>query len=419
MKNFKTLALATAGMVVGHTLSANTTIYLAGSNGDRTATQTAIGNLLGAAAVSGFVGSAAPTSANYGIWNGTYNGEVYKIKVAFLGAAGGIKALAGNQTVNFLPDTATGQSSANDIGSASYSGGVDPQVPSFISSSNFQSTTPYRGLYQGVNYATLTDALTGVIPLKYVASPGFPTASNNITTQQVQALYSLGALPLALFTGANADENKVVYAIGRNTDAGQRYISLTEAGLGVGATVKQYKPTVSGATTASGQTYGGTVTSHILWPRETVSGVDSVSPGNSGFTTGANEAPVLTAVLSAAAYQSANAAATGGYYIGYLTQGDSDARVLGGVIPVANRGVELKYNGVQYSASAVAEGQYTFWAYSHLIRKSTLTTGTIFNFYTALKNQITNTDAASAGLLISTLNVSRDGEGTPVLPTYF
>jgi hypothetical protein len=67
----------------------------------------------------------------------------------------------------------------------------------------------------------------------------------------------------------------------------------------------------------------------------------------------------------------------------------------------------------------VAEGQYTFWAYSHLIRKSTLTTGTIFNFYTALKNQITNTDAASAGLLISTLNVSRDGEGTPVLPTYF
>jgi len=416
--SFKALLLGIVGLTLGPSLTAATTIYLAGSNGDRTATQTAIGNLLTSAT---FVGSAAPTSANYGIWTGTYNTETYKIKVSFIGATGATKALAGNQTVGFLPDTATGQSSANDLGnSATYTAGTpDAEVPSFIVSSNFQSTTPYRGLYQGVTYATLIDSLTGVIPLKYVASPGFPAAGANITTQLVQSLYTTGALPLALFTGSSADEDKVVYALGRNTDAGQRYITLTEAGLGVNQSVKQYKPVISGATTSGSLTYGGTVTSHALWPRETVSGVDSVTPGNSGFTTGANLAPALTATLSTAAAQTFNGTGTAGYYIGYLTVGDANTRVLGGSVPVANRGVELKYNGVTESDAAIQEGQYTLWAYSHILRRSTLTTGTIFNFYTALKNRITSTDAASAGILIGGLNVSRDGEGAPVLPTYF
>jgi len=202
IKSYQAFLLAIAGLTLGHSLSAATTIYLAGSNGDRTATQTAIGNLLTS---SSFVGSAAPTSANYGIWTGTYNGETYTIKVSFIGATGAIKALAGNQTVNFLPNSATGQSSANDLSSASYSAGTpDAQVPSFIVSSNFQSTSPYKGLYQGVTYATLIDNLTGVIPLKYVASPGFPAGGANITTQLVQSLYTIGALPLALFAGSSA-----------------------------------------------------------------------------------------------------------------------------------------------------------------------------------------------------------------------
>ncbi len=414
----KTFALGLAGLTLGHSLSAATTIYLAGSNGDRTATQTAIGNLLTS---SSFVGSAAPTSANYGIWTGTYSGESYTIKVSFIGATGAIKALAGNQTVGFLPSTASGQSSANDISNpATYTAGTpDQQVPSFIVSSNFQSTSPFRGTYQGVTYANLVDSLTGVIPLKYAASPGFPAAGANITSQLAQALYSNGALPLALFTGNNADEDKVVYAVGRNTDAGQRYITLTEAGLGVNATVKQYKPVYSGQTTSGSLTYGGTVTSHALWPRETVSGVDSGVAGNSGFTTGANLAPALTTVLSTAAAQTYNGTGTAAYYIGYLTEGDANTKVLQAPVPAANRGVELKWNGVTESDLAIQEGQYTLWAYSHILRRSTLTSGTIFNFYTALKNRITNFDATAAGIKIGTLNVSREGEGTPVLPTYF
>jgi hypothetical protein len=419
MKSFKTLLIGAAALVTGHSLSAATTIYLAGSNGDRTATQTAIGHILTG---SVFVGSAAPASANYGIWTGTYNGETYKIKVSFLGATAAVKALAGGQTVAFLPDTATGQGTQNDLSNSStYTAGTpDSQIPSFATSSNFQSTSPYHGTYQGVSYAQLVDALTGVIPLEYVATPGFP--GTNITTQQVQALYTTGALPLAVFTGSNSDENKVVYAIGRNTDAGQRYISLTESGLGVDTTVKQYKPAVpTGSTTSGSITYGGTVASHALWPRETVSGLDSQTLGNSGFTTGANLAPYLTVVLGPTAYQSSNPSATAGYYIGYLAYGDVLSRVANASIPSGNRGIELKYNGVSYSEAAVDEGQYTLWGYSHIFRKSTLTSGTIFNFYSQLKTQITNTDASAsnAGVLITHLNVSRDGEGTPVLPTYF
>jgi hypothetical protein len=419
-KSFKILALGAAGLLLlGHAASAQLKIYIAGSNGDRTATQTAIANVLTGET---FVGSAAPTSANYGIWSGNYGATAVTVKVSFIGATGAIKALAGSQTVPFLADGTTGQTAAND---PTTNGNPDNHVPDFIVSSNFQSTSPFQGVYQGHTYVPLIDTLTGVIPLKYAASPGFPAASANITSQLAQLLYTQGALPLALFTGLNSDENKVVYAIGRNTDAGQRYISLTEAGLGTNTVVQQYKPVVSGATTSGSLTYGGTVSSHALWPIETISGVDSQFLGNSGYTTGANLAPSLTVTLNAGAYQTANPSATAGYYIGYLTVGDANTRVLGGSVPAINRGVELKWNGITESDAAIQEGQYTLWAYSHILRKSSLNSGNTgnelikYNLYESLKSNIISTAASSAGILIGTLNVQRDGEGTPVYPLYF
>jgi hypothetical protein len=409
MKSLKTFLLAAAGLALGHTLSAQTVIYIAGSNGDRAATNTAIPKLLtGTLTWAG--SNASPASANYGIWTGgSFNGTPVTIKVSFIGATGAIKALAGGSTVPFLPNGTTGTSSSNDPTTLP---NPDNHVPDFITSSNFQSTSPYIGTYQGTTYATLVDTLTGVLPMKWLASPGF--TGTNFTTQLAQLLYKTGAVPLALFTGSSADQHKIVYAIGRNTDAGQRYIVLTESGLGVNAIVKQYKASITGTSTdGNGFVYGGTVNSHTLWPVETVSGVSSQFAGNSGYTTGANLAPVLTATLGSAAYKLADSAATAGYYIGYLTETDANTRAL------THGAVELKWNGVTESDIAIQQGQYTFWGYSHILRKSTLTSGTAFNFYTALRDQIKNTDANVAGLLISTMNVQRDGEGTPVYASYF
>ncbi|RYI05160.1 MAG: hypothetical protein EON48_15155, partial [Acetobacteraceae bacterium] len=82
---------------------AQTVIRIVASNGDRTATQTAISKLLAAGwtfnGINGFTSSggalATATGANFGAWNGTYAGTPVVIKVSFSGALAGIAAVAG------------------------------------------------------------------------------------------------------------------------------------------------------------------------------------------------------------------------------------------------------------------------------------------------------------------------------------
>ena len=414
MKNLKTslaagiLALSLAGVAS----AANpVTIYIAGSNGDRATTNTAIGKLLGGPGKYTFIGTnTAPDKANFGIFTGgTFNGAAVTIKVSYIGATGGIAANAGYQTVHFVPDNpaVTGGTTADPT----TSGTADLHIPDFTLSTNFQSTSPFTGYYKGTYYETLEDELVAIIPLKWLGSKGYP--GNNLTTQQAQVLFTTGAVPLALFTGSENDQHKIVYATGRNTDAGQRYIALTESGLGVNTVVKQYKPAISGAAAgAGGFVTGGTVTSHALWPVETFSGVNSKFLGNSGAATGAALAPYLTATLGPVAYKLLDPDATAGYYISYLTTGDSDT------IAIPNGAVELKWNGVAYSQAALEQGQYTFWVYEHVLTRESLS-GLPRDFATALTEQIRNVDAGVGGISLSNVQVSRTGEGTVVIPDYF
>jgi len=386
-----------------------TKIYIAGSNGDRVITNTAIAHVLGAGNFI-FAGTSSDyTKANFGVFTGgSINGTPVTIKVSYIGAAGGIAALAGSLPVNFVPDGVSGGSVPDPTVTGNAN---DPEVPTFAFSTNFQATTPFSGTYQGHYYSTLDDFQVGIIPLKWVASKGYP--GTNLSTQQAQLLWSVGYSPLSVFTGNPANSTVYVYATGRNTDSGQRYEALAEPGLGVNAYVKQYKPTITGqAAGVGGYIVGGTVTSQALWPIETFSGVSSQYLGNSGATTGSNLAPYLTAVLSSAAYKVASASATAGYYISYLTIGDANT------IAIPNGAVELTYNGVQYSEQNVDNGQYTFWVYEHVLTTSNYTSGTSpgANLANALINQITNTDAAVGGILLSNAVVSRTGEGTLVTP---
>jgi hypothetical protein len=388
------------------------TIYVAGANGDRATTNTAIAHLLTGAS---FVGTSTDyTKANFGIFRGgTYGGIPIDVKTAYIGATGGIAAVAGSLPVRFLPDSAA--VGANNPDPTVGTNPNDPQVPDIAMSTNFISSSPFVNDYQGHFYEDLTqqDNILSVIGLKWVASKGFPANAANITPQIAQLLYQNGRVPLALFTGDPADQNKTVFATGRNLDAGQRYAAQAETGIGINAVVKQYKPTISGAAAGvGGFITGGNVTSHVLWPVETFSNVSSQFPGNSGATTGANLAPLLTATLDPAAYKVGNPNATAGYYISYLTPQDADT------IAIPNGAVELKYNGVPYSDENIRQGKYTFWVYEHLFYRSSIK-DTQARFADALVGQIKNVDAAVAGIFLNTVKVSRKFEGGLVTPSYF
>ena len=413
MNILKSTITAVAALALAGSASAQTNIFIAGSNGDRTATNTAIPKILAGAVFSGT--NSDPRRANFGVFTGgTFNGTPVTVYVSYIGATGGVKAVAGSQTVKFVPAGSTGVV-PDPTGNGNPSQSV---VPDFTMSTNFQATSPYIGTYQGVEYQTLTDTLVGVTGLKWLASPGFP--GDNVTSQALEALYLSGAQPLSIFTGNSADVNKTVYAIGRNSDAGQRYIALAEPKIGgssataVNAVTKHWRPVVTGAGPGSGGfTTGGTVNSHALWPVETVSGVSSLFPGNGGFNAGATLAPALTVTLGSAVYTAENPSATAGYYIGYLTPGDADT------IAKPNGAVELKYNGVAYSEDNVRQGKYTAWVYSHLLFPSSLA-GIKKQFADALANQIKTVDAvAGGGILIDTVKVQRSSDGGNVTPINF
>jgi hypothetical protein len=453
MNPIKTLALGALALLSATSAWADSTIYIVASNGDRQATQQAIANRLalnGDWTFRGNSGNADRTSgtttglsnatgSNYGAWHGTFNSETVIIKTSFIGAAGAVAALSAADQVN-NPVAKVRFAFSNGVTGTVIDlyrvspvpvEGTDYELANATLglSTNFQATTPYNGTYNGNVYNALDQVTVGISPLVYLASPGFPSGLN-LTTQLAQRLWNVGSLPLSSFTGnwTNGDQNKIVYALGRNTDAGQRYGTYAEFGLGAQAQVKVWQPTYSTQpTTVNSIISGGIVGSHALWPAETVSGVDSPL-GSGGFVTGANLAPYLTTTLGSDAYrgkyfdedaqdflfQYPNA--TAGYYIGYLTPGDALPRVLGqnNASPytstgnVATPGVILSWNGVAYDFdnANVKSGRYTAWVYNRILRRtSPALTGSALALYTALKAEISTVTATQGGGLIDDTNV--------------
>ena len=418
--------------------NAQTVIRIVASNGDRTATQTAISKLLAPGwsfnGTNGFVNTPAglsnATTANFGAWSGSYNGNPVIIKVSFSGALAGIAAVAGNTDQRFVPTNGTNDGVVvNPLTTATFEIGK----ADFGFSTNFQSTSPFNGVFQGVNYAPVIEEVVGVSPLGFYASPGFPASGANITTQLAQLLYTSGSVSLAQFTGDfDNDVNKIVYGLGRNTDAGQRFGAHTEIGLGTTKNVLVWFPSVSGRTTTSGITYGGTVSSHQLWPVNQQQGTFPVPLGSGGYSSGALLAENLTVTLGPDAFknkyfddelgdftfQYPNAIA--GFYIGYLTPGDANNRVLGAnnVVPPANRGIALKYNGVDLTDANVRSGKYTAWLYNRILKPQSGLTGLKLTFANALRDQIRNVDAPFGGGLFddASFKVFRSTDGGLVIP---
>lgn len=446
MKVFKTLLLSS---LVLSAIPANavTKIYIVASNGDRTATQTAIKNLLtpsgqpwfyqglngGISNTSGALSVA--TGSNFGVWKGYFGTEEVIIKTSYSGALAGIAAVAGGAPQKFvlsddpvvtttgLPNPTTG---ANEQASAD-----------FAFSTNFQTTSPFIGTYLGTTYATVIEETVGITPLGFYASPGFPgspsssdpTYKPNITTALARQLYETGSVRLAQFTGNwNDDYKKIVYAINRNTDAGQRFGALLEVGFDTSSNVSAWFPTVTGATTVNGITSGGTVTSHVPWPVAQQPGTFPVEVGSGGYSTGALVAQNLTVTLGPDAYKTKISEgnflypdAEAGYYVGYVTPGDANNRILGqsGDVPVANRGVALRFNGVDNTSENVKNGTYTAWLYNRILKPAGGVTNSVAaTFADALRDRIRDFDAPSGGGLFddATVKVRRSTDGGLVIP---
>ncbi len=460
--------------IVSH---AQTTIYFAASNGDRNATQVAIGRLLTnwtyRGLTAGFAGSGGSGQAsndifrtsNFGTWRGTYNGQTVIIKTNYAGALAGLAAVA-NQTVQVrfdptdgvLPNPGDPTNAANAIPAnpltTTNTNNFVLNYADFGLSTNFQSTSPFVGTYNGLPYNSLKQDIVGISQLGFYGSPGIPI--DNITSQQAKLLYDTGAVPLALFTGNwTTDSKKYIYAIGRNTDAGQRFAAQLEIGRTGLGTQFQYTPTVPAAGgTANvplipdpnnpGQfipnpnydpaksyeigtsVIGGTVASHALATDTVASGITSTN----GFNSGANLAIALTYKLSPAAYKQVDPAAEVGWYVGYVTPGDANATVLGNgqgaARPADSKGVALKYNGIENTADNVKSGRYTLWLYNRIVtplagvaqRNGDPSPTFRAGFVSALSARIKIDVATQQGIALSdsALKVHRLEDGGPVRP---
>src|SRR5262249_18000668 len=155
----------------------------------------------------------------------------------------------------FLPDS-TCPANCSAYPGTSVAAGTDPQIPHVAFSDTFQSTSQFRGtivgLTQTVTYPLLAEASgtsaghgspVGIVVCKWCAAHGGPIS--NITSQQLRSLYANGRRPLAIFTGLNADEGKLVVAMGRNPDPGTRLTAFSESGLGALTACNQFQPQTS------------------------------------------------------------------------------------------------------------------------------------------------------------------------------
>ena len=338
------------------------------------------------------------------IYIGTVSGNAVVIKTYWSGSVGGIYALTvGGANTPFLNQAslkiAGGTATLSTTGTANLDVGTELEQPDTCLADCYQTSTLYTS-------PGLTDTTVGVVPFKFVASNGAPTGLTNVTPQIANALFGTGNIRLSQFTSANADEGTTVFAVGRDPDSGTRITALSETGVGALGNIVQYLPTISGGAvtgTASASladgTPGASGESYTYSPAATLYNGITVPVSYGGYSSGGSLATAMGSTTNA----------TTGYSVTYLSTGDAATAIGLGA-------KELTYNGVLYSAIAVAEGQYTFWGYEHVMYKGTLDHTTTNVKYPTVQALIANLTSTTATVKLSTMHVSRTGDGALVGP---
>jgi len=149
------------------------------------------------------------------------------------------------------------------------------------------------------------------------------------------------------------------------------------------------------APTATATVAGGAVTAVTVGSGGTLLGASTTVSFSGGGGSGAAAVPIINSA---------------GVITGFtITSGGSGYTSAPTV--AFKSGAALAWNGVTYSATAVREGQYTFWGYEHLNYRSGYASSSIAD---QLANQIKTADATVSGIALSTMNVGRPVEGGPV-----
>jgi len=235
----------------------------------------------------------------------------------------------------------------------------------------------------GLNTSKLApDNQVGVVFFEWVKNVGAPADITNVTNSLAESLLTLGAVPQSFFSGNNAETTNV-FILGRDNLSGSRYITFAETGFGINSSPVQNTVTPSGAAVgqinpvagATGYSSGGSVASALI-----LTGSDAGTVGGAGP----------------------------GWLVGYVGTADAQTAISGG-------GTALTYNGVPATPANVENGIYSLWGYEHFNILTTLA-GVQLTTANAISSQLTTVDAADfgAGVLISTMNVNRAGDGAPI-----
>ncbi|MCW1884957.1 hypothetical protein OKA04_09475 [Luteolibacter flavescens] len=394
-----TTTLAILALAAGSVASGQTVINITGATAFRAAATNTIIAMLGGNGVTqfGYDGTSGPTGANRQIFRGTFNGQDTIIRTSWSGSTQGILDLADQNQIQFLIANFGTGTGANPISTTGYNYGAAGNEPAEFNTGipRFAFSDVDKALSTRPN-ATLSGGPVGVVPFMFLAGESAPATMTNITDQQHEALWSLGQMPLSLFTG-NAADTDLVLATGRNNGSGTRATILAETGYGAFTNVQQWNAAFTGDRVT------GTLT--------TISEFE-----NNGHSSNSGVRDVLTRPSNNVTY---NGNSFSVVFCGYLTI--SDALAASGYNPVtgAVSGGEgakpMTYNGVRYSEENVKNGAYTLWGYQQLYRASNATQAEIA-FDDALRAAVP-VNMGTAGIPIPQMTVNRSGgDGGLVLP---
>jgi hypothetical protein len=238
----------------------------------------------------------------------------------------------------------------------------------------------------------------GVVPFVFVANIGAPGALANMTDQLHEAQWSLGQLPLSMYTGNPAD-TQLVLNTGRSNGSGTRATILAETQYGPFRSVVQW-----GGPNSSANIGGSEGTGTVNWLQNL---------GNGGYSSNSYVRQNLartTDNVTVGTDGSGNGGTAGQdvILVSYLTL--SDAAAITDVTGGAGVGaVDLTYNGVAYSEANVKNGAYSLWGYQNFYGSVDITTQeqTFFDQFVAAIQP--NLNPLSTGIKTSEMNVTRSG----------
>jgi len=320
------------------------------------------------------------TGASAATFSGTHSGiaGTITIRTAWNGSVEGVRAANAGLPVQTIPTSQLPVSGFVQSGSA-----TEGKTATMGFSDAFKESA---GIAIGEDFsnADINDIVVGVIPFLWVANESANGVIANITDSQIKTLYGNGFVKAQLFTGAfGGNNNRNVYAVGRNRDSGTRIAALANSGVGISSSIKQYRGFSSDAFVTTGTlTYAGN------------------NQATNGESSGGTVANFLKGTTASTIVDGAPAAFV--YLVGYLGESDANAAVTGGA-------VALTYNGVAFSNDNVKNGKYTFWSYEHFFHNNTLTEDEQ-TFVTDFTNAIP-ANIGTAGIRYDQMNASRTGDG--------